>query len=65
VCCGGRSLLCARVKKKGRGGSRRGRCPPSNVYRMVWGWGCQCVGMGVGRCLRRWEGCKGGGCMVS
>jgi hypothetical protein len=23
-----------------------------------------CVGLRVGRCLRRWEGCKGGGCMV-
>jgi hypothetical protein len=26
---------------------------------------CLCVGKGVGRCSRRWEGCKGGECMVS
>jgi hypothetical protein len=29
------------------------------------GVGVLCAGPGVGRCLRRWKGCKGGGCMGS
>jgi hypothetical protein len=33
-------------------------CPPSSMCRMVWGWGCMCVGMGVGKSLRRYERCE-------